>query len=136
MGGREILLAAAHHEGQRACAGAADPARNRCVDRALPGIRHQPADLARAFHVDGGAIDEQCILRRGAEQRGNGGQDVMAGGKHGDDAVGALHGIVRTVGDRHLHGVGSIHGRLREVEALHAVTGADEVGGHGRAHVA
>ena len=94
LGLGEGLLAATHHEGERARRGAADTARNRRIDHVQPGLLRQGTDVPRAFDVDGRAVDQQRPLA-------DIGQHVLlvdrahmlAGRQHGDDDFRVLHGL-------------------------------------------
>ncbi len=90
----EGVLGAADHERQRAVLRADRAARNRRVQHRQTGRLGRRGDGARAFHIDGGTIDQQRFgaLHR-LDQAALVQPDVphmLAGGQHGDDEIGAL----------------------------------------------
>ena len=62
--------------------------------------------------------------------------DMLAGGQHGDDDVGALHRADRALGDPSAVGLGLIARGRHQIERDHLVAGLDQIGRHRAAHVA
>ena len=95
----EGLVGAAAHEGEGACGRAADPARDRRVER--QHARRAASLMGRlgALDVDGRAVDDERALGRGGQKVRVSREHVPAGRQHGDDHVGAGDGLARARGD-------------------------------------
>ena len=61
---------------------------------------------------------------------------MRAGGQHGDDHLGAFHGILCADGGRSPFGHDFGNSFSGQVKGVHVVSGLGEVDGHGRTHIA
>ena len=61
---------------------------------------------------------------------------MRAGGQHGDDHLGAFHGILCADGSCSPFGHDFGNGLSGQVKGAHVVSGLGEVDGHGRTHIA
>jgi hypothetical protein len=132
-------VAAADHEGQRAGDGAAGAAGDGRVDEVDAGGFSGLGDLLAGGGGDGRAVDHQRALGDAGQQVAVAQEQafhVLAGGQHGDDGFGALHGVLRAGRDLQAFGFDLGERVLAQVEGLDAVAGLVQVDGHGAAHVA
>ncbi|MDQ0728180.1 hypothetical protein QFZ21_003180 [Microbacterium sp. W4I20] len=133
----EVVVGSADHECQRAVLGTDHSARHGGVDVAVTGGERKRVRGPRLVDRDRGRLDEQRPRPRRGEQLGPIGLDhVLPGGEHRDDDVGLGDGIRSARGDRDACRLRRFDRRGGEVEAVHLVTGGDEVLGHRQAHVA
>ncbi len=134
---REVLVPAPDHEGQRPGVGADHPARDRGVGESEARFGRLAGHAARAFHVDGGAVDQQGALRRvGQDVLAIGLPDMAPGRQHCDHGLGFAHGLGDT-GGRAASSLDRVRqSRRAEVKGPDVVTGFHLVGGHAAPHVA
>ena len=136
LGRCEGLRRAAAHEGQRARARSARAPRNGGVERQQSPRARQSVRGARAFHVDGGGIDQQRARLRGAGDLLPHCAHMLAGGQHGDDDLRLAHAIKGAVRPFQTARQRRLARARRKIESPHAASRAHEIERHGQAHIA